>query len=478
MTYIPKITSLPSRYEPLVQQFGDKAKMTFVPSELDMNIIKRFIAHSESAGQGKLLFISAESGTGKSTFIHSLEVFLPDKISAVLRLPPSYELPLAEIPKFLANLPKLTKVTIVNFDGRESPTFDEAEYRTFLISINSLLRTRRDLLIIWPVTDNAFANQIVDLLKLVGGKSIFGNDEIIDLHGLSKNQYQLVLEKILQVANWKLVDAAISTTEVDNLISGSNTVGSFLDELQALIAERFDIGQVGVTYPNLVIVMSSGSPEVRETCRSLRRADSFYLESSRLLMYTKKSNVAEWWRNRATDLRAALPHVIALFNAQLVSLSASSVVHSVLQHGDNSITQHVQGVRSNRGNAINVVKSSELYKFISGAAIDNREYGSNVKDETFDSYTRLQAVSKTSHRDINTAIIRMVQDAGGNIPNPEFEKNLGHGLLIDVAYQGVDNLMALEFHHKHKDESTQNKMAIYILEKIKEYSINYGLANR
>jgi len=188
--------------------------------------------------------------------------------------------------------------------------------------------------------------------------------------------------------------------------------------------------------------------------------------------------VAEWWRNRATDLRAALPHVIALFNAQLVSLSASSVVHSVLQHGDNSITQHVQGVRSNRGNAINVVKSSELYKFISGAAIDNREYGSNVKDETFDSYTRLQAVSKTSHRDINTAIIRMVQDAGGNIPNPEFEKNLGHGLLIDVAYQGVDNLMALEFHHKHKDESTQNKMAIYILEKIKEYSINYGLANR
>lgn len=478
MPYSPKITSLPSRYEPLVEQFGDKAKMTFVSSETDLNIIKRFIAHAESAGQGKLLFVSAESGTGKSTFIHSLEVFLPDKVSTVLRLPPSYKLSLTEIPKFLSELPKLAKVTIVNFDGRESPAFDEAEYRTFLINLNSLLRTRKDLLILWPVTDVVFSNKIIDLLKLVGGKSIFGIYESIQLQGLHKNQYQLVLEKILQVANWKLVDAAISTSEVDDLISNNNTVGSFLDELQALIAKRFDIGQMGVTFPNLVIVMSSGSPDVRETCRSLRRADSFYLEASRLLMYTQKSNVAEWWRNRSTDLRSALPHVIALFNAQLVSLSASSVVHSVLQHGDASLKQHIQGVRSNRGNAVNVVKSSELYRFLAGTAIDNREYGSNVKDETFDSYSRLQAMSKTSHKELNTAIIKMILDSGISLPSPEFEKDLGNGLLIDVTYQGVDSLMALEFHHKHKDESTPNKMAIYILEKIKEYAINFGLADR
>ena len=235
---------------------------------------------------------------------------------------------------------------------------------------------------------------------------------------------------------------------------------------------------MGITFPTLVIAISSGEPKIRETCRSLRRADSFYIEASRLLMYTRKSNVAEWWANRATDLKAALPHVIALFNAQLVSLSASAVVHAVLQSGDEELRKLVDGVRADSGNARKVILSSELVKYVAGEGVDNREYGSSVKDETFQSFARIQAASDRKHRAINKSIMDLLAAAGHAVSGLEFEKQMRSGLQSDVKYVADGVTTAVEFHHKAEAESTNNKIAIYTLEKLKEYAINYGLAAR
>jgi energy-coupling factor transporter ATP-binding protein EcfA2 len=472
------ITALPTRYEPLTNAFGDKAKMTFVLGNDDISAAKRFIAAAESARQGKLLFVSAESGAGKSTFVHSLEIFLSDKVQSVIRLPPPHELEVAAIPGYLARLPVAPKFTIVNFDGREAPYFNEPEYQTFLGALNGVLRQRPDLLVFWPVTDEGFAQKLIALLQKVGGTSAFGLNPLYKLVGVVKEQYQLVLEKILQIANWRLDDAAVSTTEVDTLVQENERVGAFLDSLQRLIAQRFDVGGVGVAFPTLTLVISSGEPKIREICRSLRRADSYYIEASRLLMYTRRSNVAEWWQNRATHLKSALPHVIALLNAQLVSMSASSVVHSVLQFGEPSLRSLAGGVRADRGNAKRVMSSSELFKFVQGEAVDNREYGSSVGTETYDSYARIQAASETRHRAINESILQLVQDAGATLQSLAYEQNLVRGLQTDATYQGVAGTIALEFHHKAAAESTNNKIAIYVLEKLKEYAVNYGLADR
>lgn len=473
-----KITSLPTRYEPLTNAFGDRAKMTFVSASEDIDIAKRLVASAESARQGKLLFLSADSGSGKSTFVHSLEVFLSDKIQSVVRLPQPHELGVVDIPRFLAELPPSKRFTVVNFDGREAPYFSEPEYQTFLGALNGVLRQRSDLLIIWPVTDETFAQKLVHLLRRVGGNSAFGIQPLHKLTGLPKDKYSLVLEKILQVANWRLDDAAISTTEVDVLIADAGSIGTFLDSLQQLIALRFNVGGIGSDFPTLAIVISSGDPKIRETCRSVRRADSFYIEASRLLMYTRKSNVAEWWGNRATHLKSALPHVIALVNAQLISLSASSVVHSVLQFGSTELQKLVSGVRADRGNARRVIGYSELFKFIQGEAVDNREYGSNVKDETFESYARIQVQSETQHRSINESILKLVENSGSVLTNLKYETTLIKGLQTDATYEAANGIVALEFHHKASAEATNNKIAIYVLEKLKEYAINYGLADR
>ncbi|WP_156295690.1 hypothetical protein [Methylobacterium aquaticum] len=445
----------------------------------DIVAIKRFLAAATSASQGKILFLKAESGAGKSTFVHSLEIFLSDKVERVIRLPPQHDLVTDKIPEFIANIPKTVKFTILNFDGREAPSFNEPEYRTFLGALNSLLRTRSDIVIIWPVNDSGFSARVIALLQQIGGKSAFGYTPEYELNGISKLRFRDVVDRILQIANWRLEDAAISDAEVDILIEKSNRIGELLDELQLLIARRFDISGMGVEFPRLVIAISSGSSGIRETCRSLRRADSYYLEASRLLMYTKKSNAAEWWNNRSDDLKAALPYVIAMFDAQLVSVSASAVTHSALYSDDQALVALVEGVRPNKGNANRVISSSEIHKYFMGSPIDNREYGTNVTNETIESFSRIQSLSETHHRAINRSIIGLSVSAGANLKNAKFEVPLVPGLQADVSYETDDgNIVAVEFHHKSARESSANKLAIYILEKLKEYAINFGLASR
>lgn len=131
-----KITALPTRYEPLVRVLGDqKAKTTFIPCQDDLERAKRLIASSESAGQGKFCFLEAPSGFGKSTFVHSLETFMSDRVAQVIRLPPPYELKLGEIPGYIARLKASKKFTVVNFDNREAHSSTHQSIRHFWASL-------------------------------------------------------------------------------------------------------------------------------------------------------------------------------------------------------------------------------------------------------------------------------------------------------------------------------------------------------
>ena len=473
-----QITKLPSRYEPLVETFGEKSKSTFVPVDKDLSALKKLVARAESASQGKIMFISGESGIGKSTFVHSLEVFLPDKISRVERIPPPHELDLEGVPEYISKVPQKSKFTIINFDGREAPYFNEEQYRNFIIQLNNVLRSRKDIIVLQPVTDEKFARKICNLFENIGGSSAFGSEQIHKLNGLPKLQFEITLEKILQIAAWKLEDAAIEDSEITKLQNNSTRIGEFLDKVGNLITERFDTDEIGITFPKLVIGISSDDLNVRATCRNLRRADSFYIESARLMMHTKRSNVADWWNERSTDLRTSLPHVIALFDAQLVSISASSIVHSVICHGPDDLCELIQPFRKNKGNAKKIIKSSELYKFVTGTELDIIQTTAGVSKNTTDAYVKIQEKSKTHHKSINQAVTEMVIDAGGEIFNPKYEVSLVKGSQTDVAFNYDSRQIALELHHVLNRECNENKIAIYILDKIKEYAINIGLATR
>lgn len=268
---IKNIQQLPSRYEPLMRTLGDNARTTFFEPAADMQALKTLLAQMRSSAQGKWMFIyhPSESGAGKTTFIHSLPLFLPDQVEDVRRLPPPAEITYQEIPAFLNSIPITKLVKVVNFDQHESLYYSENQYRSLLVQVNGILRNRSDLLLLWPVNDRAFAERLVTLQKKIGGLSAFGAYPIYEMIGLVKDQFTKVLDRILTVANWTLNDAAIDTAEVQALAEEAMNIGGFLDLVQLAIAARFNTGKIGFIPPKLVFVLSSGKPEVRDVCRNL-----------------------------------------------------------------------------------------------------------------------------------------------------------------------------------------------------------------
>jgi hypothetical protein len=269
---------------------------------------------------------------------------------------------------------------------------------------------------------------MVALMRQVAGSSPFGPTAVHNFAGLPRTQYVPVLEKINQIANWRLEDAALSMEEVNIYRDKASSIGDFLDRVHAAIVERFDVSSIGIQLPNLVFVLSSGKKEVKELCRSIRRADSYYLEASRLLMYTRRSNVAEWWEERNKDIRTNLNYVVALLNAQLVSISGSSVVHAVRNFGDDALREPIKHITRNIGNAKRVAQASELFRYSKGQDTDAREYGLNAKDETLAAYETVQALSKESHKAINKAILDLLVEAGGELVDISYERKKGSKL--------------------------------------------------
>lgn len=474
------IQHLPTRYEGLSGLLGDNALSTLIPLDQDLTFLKRFLARAKSSRQGKIQFLLAEPGTGKTSFVESLRIFLGDQVSNIVKLPPEYELSYEEIPKYIAQIAPSSdgRFLVISFDGREALSLTEAVHRNMLVQINSLLRQRPDVLVLWPVTRSDFARQVVSIIEEVGGRSSLGSEPIHKFTGLRPDQFYEALQKLLAVANWSLEDAGVEDDEALALSAVASTMGGFLDSLQELIVERFDVEGIGRTIPTLLFVVTSGSIEIREICRNLRRASSFYLEAARLLMYTRRSNIAEWWQNRNASARTSLAHAIAMFNAQLTSMSAASMVHSVANSTHADLKPLADGVQSNQGAVTNVIRSTELFKYLAGEAIDIAKTGSPIQT-TLDAYARIQARSETHHRALNEILVSAVCGRLEAAPRVEgYEMSLVQGLQTDVALQMGGDRYAVEFHHKAASESTENKIAIYILTKLQEYAINFGLTSR
>jgi hypothetical protein len=72
----------------------------------------------------------------------------------------------------------------------------------------------------------------------------------------------------------------------------------------------------------------------------------------------------------------------------------------------------------------------------------------------------------------------MMEDSDLVLKDKIFEAPIVQGLSSDLAYHSDTGRVALEFHYKTNGEATANKIAIYVLEKIKEYAVNVGIAKR
>jgi len=452
------------------------------PSDLDA--MKRVVAEVQSAGQGKLLFLVGASGSGKTSLVESLGVFLSDVVGAVVTPPADYELPLRDLPSWLGrSLPGARekagrRLVVVNLDGRELPSVNQEETFAAMVNINAFLRHNSGVLATWPVVNEAFADNAISGLRQSGGSTALASTPKLRVSGLVPTQYFDALSLILRTTSVTLDDAAVSEGEARAFVERSGSIGDYLERVHQLVVSRYDLGGIGQTLPKIHVVVTSGA-DTTTSCRMIRRGDRFLVDPDRLLQFSR-ANVADDWRRRADENpRKGLAFIVSLFEVRVLNVSCSAVVNACAFCSDADITQAIRRHYPSpiRANAANALRGSALVRALSGQPDAAAGYNQPTEKIT-KAYEAVQTFTRTKHRTINEAMVRVLTDELNiDLPELAFEQNpvLDHDLRVDVIFRRGERPETLEFTHRRSDDASAAAISSYVLTKVQDYARDYGL---
>lgn len=367
-------------------------------------------------------------------------------------------------------------MVVANLDLRETLPGDDRVTRDAMTNLNALLRAEEDLVVLWPAAQATFAEQLLPMLREVGGGSALGPEPLLRMRGLPQDRYFDALRLIVHTMGVDLADAAVTDDEVEEIIARSETIGDCLESVGNLVVKRYQLGELGLALPRLYIAVSS-DVSTTDVCRQLCRGSHYWLDPDRTLRASGANVATDWRRLGAANAMHALPYIASLFEARLVSLSASAVVHACAQSTDSvlrdTVRAHVK--RPISSNAQNAMASSALARALNGEE-DVAQSASKPSEPVLAAYRALQRLSRDRHRQLNEAVVaqlakQVVVPLGE--PAYEYQPFADRGLRADAWVLRNDRPEALEF--TYQLNLGEAKAASYVLGKLMDYARDYGL---
>jgi hypothetical protein len=472
---------IPSRFESILARDDMQATPLILPVEEDLRQFDRLRQTAVTQSAGVLAFVLGATGSGKTTAAYSAAAHMSELFAPVIPVP--HDIPLRDVAEWVSkNLPKREKRgLLVLLDGREI-TDDEIGVRQLIAALNAFVRTRPNVLIVWPTTDDDWHNELRTLAEKVGGAAFVPPMADILITGPEPARWLLVLERILVQLDQGLADLALDESLLQEFIEEADTIGEFLGLVGRAIVERVDQVRLAKTLPAITFVVTSTSEVVGEANR-IRRARDQFLKADELLGYSPRSRAGLWWQARGKVPSQTLGYVISLFQARLATMTPSSVVYACAHCGDASLRDAVSeaGMGPSWSNADRTLKNTDFYRLMEGLPLT--EFTSTRKgrtaQSTLDAYSAIQAKSITSHKAINQAICQLVDrnvdDFRGDLAS--FEIKHASGEVVTDAVVPVNDLdVHLEFHHVARPVASG--ISAYVMEKLQYYAIAYNLVPR
>ena len=477
------IVTVPTRYEGLVEAVGQQnIGQVLLECGEDLLAIKECLVELNSARQGKLLFLIGKTGIGKTTLAAACGIYLAAYVTKIVTPPPDYELPLTGLVEWLnRNVSAADRekgVVVVNLDGRELPAVDPAARQAAMVNLNAYLRRTTNVLALWPVINNDFADEMISILEQVGGSSALVRRQRYTLRGIERPRYYEALSLILSVTATRLEDAAVTRQEVEELSSSATSIGDYMRLVHDLVVSRYDIGEIGTRLPRISIVVTSNG-DSSDACRMLRRGSKYLADPERLLQFSRANVADDWRRFGERNAKHGLPFITSLFEVKLLNLTGSMVVNACAFSEDSQLRDAVRKHYSNpvKTNAANALKKSSLVRSLTDQE-DVGPTGATARDEVSQTYIEIQKLSKETHKLINTSIVNVLVDQL-KIDFPglrvEYQPHSHEQLQADCWFQRGDRPETLEFTHRQAEELSPATISSYTLGKLMDYARDYGL---
>lgn len=469
---------IPTRFEQLV---GDPTPL-IIGVEADLEAFERLRRSAQTQQAGVLGLLVAGSGTGKTTSVYSTSALLADRYQAVTAVPRT--IAMSEIPRWIDdNVPRADRSTPVLIDHREKID-DEVAIGQMMSGLNGLLRERPDLMVLWPTTDDTWRDQLLSEARRVGGRTLLPTAGEMRIQGPARDQWPKILERLLIQLDQSREDLALDESTIHEVADRARDAGEFLELIRDIIVEQVDEVRLSRALPQLLFIVTSDSAVVGEANR-LRRAGTLNLKSEELVSYSRKSGAGKYWLARKSNPSHHLAYMLSLFQARLVTMTASSVAYAALQYGDEDLVGRVQaaGLKRSTTNARTTFMSSDLYRLLTGST--SLELTSTTKGKTaqttIDAYKAVQAASAKRHKAINMSICALAENVVPEFKASEgsFEVDLGDANSFADAVIALDGeALHLEFHHLSPAHCKASSIAAYVMEKVQTYAVNYNLIPR
>lgn len=252
---------IPTRFE---QLSGDPTPL-IVGVPADLQSFERLRRAAEVQQAGVLGLLVAPSGTGKTTSVYSTSALLSKNYEPVSAVPST--VPTVEIANWIAaNVSAAGRLTPILVDHREKSD-DDVALGQMMAGLNGLLRSRPDLMVLWPTTDTGWRDQLLETARRVGGRTLLPKAGELEIIGPSREQWPVILERLLIQLDQSREELAIDAGLVSQLATNASHVGDFLEQIRDIVAEQVDDVRLDRALPRVLFEPPSPCRHARPQVR-------------------------------------------------------------------------------------------------------------------------------------------------------------------------------------------------------------------
>jgi DNA (cytosine-5)-methyltransferase 1 len=472
----PNRLFVPDRFDVLERRAKRELQSIIVPVDDALHRLDQTYSDMTAAGRGAFWVFRGESGSGKSTFLHTVYLFRPDVETISISVEQSISETLNNLKK---SAPVLSKPRILVVEGREALTdFSEEQLEKDLHSINSFIRSASGerTLLVWQCNTDELQKMLISLAERIGGETLcgLGREHTYQFTGPLRDKYFEIATRTIQTLNEgaSLVDMGVSEDCAKELITQANTIGVYLGLLRKELTKNKQLVESLLARDlcrvwTVVIAGNEPENEVGTLIRgSLSTAD---IDG---LMSATRANVL-------TDLKRFPDKVgilAAVLDARIIYLPIVTALSIAREYANEELRAKMRDADMDTRKdpkARQRLLESDLAKAFKSLPRGPGRRGYKSGPNSKKAFEKLLDIAQKKDRVVNQAIGKALE-ACRLIPSFKTEVELRGGLNLRSDLLCETDSVPVRLEIMWRKEASRAQIAIYVLQKLQNYGRAIG----
>lgn len=414
---------VPDRFDMLLRRAPAQLDTIVVPVDDALQHVKTVHRDMLAAGRGAFLIVRGASGSGKSTFLRTLNLFLEDVDVFVI----SRSQPIEAALRAASDTNAAMRIIII--DERETlRQVPRGEIESSIHEINVFIRSQRGerTLVVWPSNADDLTDLLVTICGRVGDDALLGLDEpTYHFTGPPKEQYLDIATRTIATLNQgaTLADLGISVPRATEIVLHAPTIGRFMGLLrrEVLRNQRSVETLIAKEQFSLWIVVASGN-DIEGDAAALTRGARWDVDIDALVNSTG-ANVVQ----RLKKVPDKLGILGSVLRAKILQLPPSVAMAVLNDFADDSLRRefHARSISlPYKNEGLQRLQDSELGRALAGVPRGTRSPGPRTAaDELF---RRITEIAQTNDALLNRALGNALL-AARYISSFDTEQDVGSG---------------------------------------------------